>query len=63
MHSQEIRLYIQRDSDERKWSYQGDICRGFIAEGMGQVRRELVRYRGREAGETENDSSTEGIGR
>lgn len=41
MHSQEIRLYIQRDSDERKRRYQGDICHSFIAEGMGQVRREL----------------------
>lgn len=56
-------MYMQRDSDEREWHYQRDICHGFIAEGMWQVRREPVRCREKEAGGTENDLSTEGIDR
>lgn len=49
MHSREIRLHMQRDSDGEKTCCQGNIRRGFSASRMWQVKQGMAQVQ-REGG-------------
>ena len=49
MHSKKIRLFKQRDSNEREWGCQEYIGHGISAEGMRQVRHAMTQVQKEES--------------